>query len=291
MAPTLGGFKDISMPIKTTALWITKNSAKFIGYSIASVLCFIDQAIVIDDESTDRTRDVVLALKSPKVQLSISNTNKYNMDWNVCFAMSHTTGQAIIFLDDDYVWDNHNASRVQDMMQKASNKGLWGVDLDCYNVIRPNQYLPPKKGTPDLVFNLPSDRVIVGGSFYTDNNQMVHQSEARGFRHGKQILKKKHINYLHCGLRFTHWKYVKDTREEFIKKLEIFLKMSVKEAEGKWSEIYTRPTLLYPYSLPEVFYEYRDLFVPLGGFDIVRWEEECGMYQKNSVKGDYNAHI
>ena len=275
MTRTPGKFKDVLMPIKTTALWITKNSAKFIGYSIASVLCFVDQAIVIDDESTDRTRDVVLALKSPKVQLSLSNANKYDMDWNVRFAMSHSAGHAVIFLDDDYVWDKYNASKMQEMMKKAKDRGLFGVDIDCYNVIRPGQYLPPKKGTPDLVFNLPKNMVKVGGSFYTDNNQMVHESEARCFKGGKQRLTKLYKDYLHCGIGFSHWKYVKDTKEEFIMKLGLFLQMSPKEAEDKWNEIQTRPTLPYPYKLPEVFYEYRDLFVPMGGFDIIKWAEEC----------------
>ena len=261
--------------IKTSALWLTKNSAKFIGYSIASILESIDQAIVVDDGSTDRTIDIVLSLKSPKVQLTTSNPLKYDMDWNIRFALSHASGQAVMFLDDDYVWDKNNAHRMRVVIDKALGHGLWGVDLDVYNIIRPGQYLPPKKGTPDLMFRLPGNDVVVGGSFYTDNNQLIHVKEDGRFRSGKHTYAKMYKNYWHCHLGFSHWKYVKDTKEEFIKKYGLFLQMSPQDAEAKWNEIQARPTLPYPYVMPEVFYEYRDLFVPLGGFDIVRWIEEC----------------
>lgn len=259
--------------IKTTAMWLSKNSAQFIGYSIASVLDAVDQAIVVDDGSTDNTMEIVLSLKSPKIQFTKSNPQKYNMDWNIRYAMSHASGQAIIFLDDDYVWDDANAGRIQKNLMRALKQKKKGVSCYAYNISPKPGYYTTVKHTPDLLLHWPDDRVQCGGSFYTDTNHLTHQSELGRFREGGQRVRQDLKDYLDAKLVFSHWKFIKDTKEEFIKKLCLFVGTTPQKAEKYWYEVTTGEITKYPHPIPEVFRRYRDLFVPLGGFDVLEWEK------------------
>lgn len=269
LAKYVGKFKN--RPVKTTALWLSKNSAKFIGYSIASIIDAVDQVIVIDNDSTDKTQEVVFALKSPKVQYTKSDPDKYHMDWNIRYALSHASGQAVIFLDDDYIWDNNNANRIQGCLLEGVKQKKKGLLCDAYNVALKPGYYTTKKRTPDFLFHFKEDPVICGGSFYTDTNHLAHKSEAGRFARGKQRVDLKEEDYLNCGLVFTHWKFLKDTKEEFITKYGLFLKVSQEAAAEEWERLISLPTQVFPHPIPEVLYDYRDLFVPLGGFDVYEW--------------------
>lgn len=60
---------NLSQPAKITALMLVKNEEQWVWYALNSVLPSVDQVIVFDTGSTDRTVAIINRLNSPKIRL------------------------------------------------------------------------------------------------------------------------------------------------------------------------------------------------------------------------------
>jgi len=255
--------------MKIVGIWLTKNSEKFIGYSLASLMESLDHLIIVDSGSTDNTHKIVSLLGSPKVQLIILDKDT-PMDEAVVRGFQYFDGDVVMLLGDDYVWDKENALRLRQWCQKGIVLNKRGLLCSVYNLgFSPDKYFSCVKRV-FITFQQKSDPLMCIGSFLTDDFDIVHKSETR-LKKGKMCPTKIRTRfYLPTPLSFTHWKYLKDTKEYFIHKFLLFQQhIATREmAEQQWDLLQNKKMYLYPYGVPEVLIEYWGKLVPLGGFNI-----------------------
>lgn len=263
--------------MKITGIWITKNSGKFIGYSVASLLDVLDQVIVMDGESTDNTLNMLFSFKSPKIQVTVLNQDRYNMNHQAKIGFQHAVGDVVMLLGDDYLWDRANSSQLRRYCLRALEDGKKGIMCSVYNIaFVPKRYFTKvTKGYIHCQHNEKRDPLMCVGSFFVDQLVICHKSEIkRGpWPKGVPKVRQKGRQYIKSPLSFSHWKYMKDTKEYFMRKYVLYKKdtgkrITEEQAEQAWKDLHVAPTHPYPGKIPEVLYEYRDKFVPLGGFDI-----------------------
>jgi len=261
---------------KISAIWITKNSEKFIGYSIASLLSVVDQVIVMDAESTDNTQRIVTSFKSPKIQFSVLDQDIYNMNHSAKIGFEHATGNFVMLLGDDYVWDNNNAQKLRAAVEESEVNKTKGVRATVYNMSTDSGHYFTKYQKEYIFRRQEKDPLLCYGSFFVDRFYILHKSEARKFKNGLPSVRFASSRYTKAGLAFSHWKYLKDTKDYFIHKYILYRKDKKetieqlrKKAELAWQTIEKQRRYLLPQIVPEVFEDYRDLFVPLGGYDIL----------------------
>ncbi len=111
--------------MKITACYIVKNEATSLETSLASVQQSVDEIIVVDTGSTDRTREIAQKYKA----------QVYDMPWRDNFslprnyALTKAQGDWIIFLDADEYFPAKFASRIRPLIKKTAAQGHKGVIL------------------------------------------------------------------------------------------------------------------------------------------------------------------
>jgi hypothetical protein len=115
----------------------------------------------------------------------------------------------------------------------------------------------------------------VGGSVATDNLTIYRTDEAKWSRAQKISYYRTHKSkYERTNINFTHWKWLRDTKEQFFSRwLNVYFQNwtreeRLKKAQEQW-DIKGGRQYEYSGNIPEVLLKYRDLLAPLGGFDIV----------------------
>ena len=100
----------------------TYNGERFVEEQLRSILSQLgpeDEVIVIDDESTDRTLDIVASLEDPRIRVLHSTAHYFK--WNFHNALQAAKGNIIFLSDQDDVW-------LQGKVEKCV-KALEDVDL------------------------------------------------------------------------------------------------------------------------------------------------------------------
>ena len=95
----------------------TYNGAQHIQSQVASILKqlnALDQLIIVDDQSTDNTIDIIRNFKDSRIQLMI---NPYNMGAALTFnrALHEAEGDLIFLSDQDDLWHDDKVSTLVDM--------------------------------------------------------------------------------------------------------------------------------------------------------------------------------
>ena len=95
----------------------TYNGAQYLQTQIASILKQLDdcdQLIIVDDQSTDNTIDIIRNFKDSRIQLMI---NPYNMGAALTFnrALHEAEGDLIFLSDQDDLWHDDKVSTLVDM--------------------------------------------------------------------------------------------------------------------------------------------------------------------------------
>src|SRR5512135_2956209 len=89
----------------TSVIIPVRNGADFIAEAVESVLAQFagrDEVIVIDDASTDRTREIVEAISDPRIRLVSGGGRGVSAARNAGLAAAR--GELIAFLDHDDIW-------------------------------------------------------------------------------------------------------------------------------------------------------------------------------------------
>lgn len=84
------------------------NYGRFLQQAIDSVLAQTHahfELLIIDDGSTDHSREILAAQSDPRVQVLLQDNQGQATAWNRAFALSR--GELIFFLDSDDWWDPH----------------------------------------------------------------------------------------------------------------------------------------------------------------------------------------
>ena len=112
--------------MRISACWITRNEAKNISSSIASVATSVDEIVVYDTGSEDDTCRIVE--KIPKARL-------FRGSWHDDFAaarneaLSHATGDWIVFLDADERFSEETRGNLRAILEEANEYDALAVKI------------------------------------------------------------------------------------------------------------------------------------------------------------------
>jgi glycosyltransferase involved in cell wall biosynthesis len=121
-----GGSDNQTLPpaicrVPTVSLcMIVRNEERYLGKCLASVMDLVDEAIVIDTGSTDRTREIALEY----------GARVFDFAWVDSFAearnesIRHATGDFIFWLDADEHLDDVNRERLRQLFAKLKDENL-----------------------------------------------------------------------------------------------------------------------------------------------------------------------
>lgn len=104
------------------------NGARFILSAVESALAqgdLVSEIIVIDDASTDRSSELIVALNNPKVKLFTFEKNS-GISIARNFGLSKSTGDYIAFLDADDLWTDGRLELMYKELQDTGQKWCFG---------------------------------------------------------------------------------------------------------------------------------------------------------------------
>ena len=143
----------------------TYNRCQMVGRAINSVIqqTYTNfECIVVDDASTDDTKQVVTSINDSRIIYLRNETNKHvSAARNI--GIKHAKGKLIAFLDDDDIWLSKKLEKQVLLMQSLpKNFGMVYCWYDYYdeNEIIIRQHHPKVRGD---VFRYVLDRVGIGG--------------------------------------------------------------------------------------------------------------------------------
>jgi glycosyltransferase involved in cell wall biosynthesis len=114
----------------------TFNGARFVREQIASIIEQLapdDELVIVDDASTDDTRDVIAAIDDPRIRLYVETSNAgYVRAFER--ALQLATGDILLLSDQDDVWTPDRLARMCAALEKCSvaagNYSILGTALE-----------------------------------------------------------------------------------------------------------------------------------------------------------------
>lgn len=100
----------------------TYNGEKYIKQQIESILSqstAIDELIICDDISTDRTAEVINAIGDNRIRFIVNEKNLGFIE-NFHKAISHTNGDYIFLADQDDIWEPNKVERILETMKETN---------------------------------------------------------------------------------------------------------------------------------------------------------------------------
>lgn len=99
--------------VTVTAQMIVANEDRFIGFAISSVLPFVDQLIIFDTGSTDKTVEIIKSFNSPKIIFEEKgSTNPQQLVTLRNEQIKLTKTDFFILVDGDEVWPKENLEKL-----------------------------------------------------------------------------------------------------------------------------------------------------------------------------------
>ena len=107
--------------VKIIAHTLVKNEQRWIWYSLNSVLDYIDQIMVWDTGSSDRTVEIIKTIKSPKIKFTQAGTVDENSFTQVRQKMLDSTPTDfhwLMILDGDEIWPRESIKTATDFARR-----------------------------------------------------------------------------------------------------------------------------------------------------------------------------
>ena len=106
---------------KITAHCLVKNEEKWIWYALVSVIDYVDEIMVWDTGSTDKTVEIIKTISSPKIKFKQAGPVDPNSFTQIRQAMvQQTTGNWLMILDGDEIWPQQAINKTSKLIK--SNK-------------------------------------------------------------------------------------------------------------------------------------------------------------------------
>ena len=109
--------------VKIVAHCLVKNEDRFIWYSLQSVLPFVDQILVYDTGSTDKTVEIIKSIKSSKIkflEVGIVDINSFTDIRNQMLRDTPVGTDWLMILDGDEIWPMSSIKKVLESIKHNS---------------------------------------------------------------------------------------------------------------------------------------------------------------------------
>ena len=116
---------DINKNIKLSCYMVIKDEERFVEYAIKSVIHDIDELIIVDTGSTDKTFPIAEYWQKQvpsKIKLYKFEIKGYDLSEVRNYAMSLCTGDWILIVDGDEVWTKEELVKVKKVISNAGDK-------------------------------------------------------------------------------------------------------------------------------------------------------------------------
>lgn len=116
--------------MKISAHCLVKNEDKFVWYSIMSVIDYVDEVMIWDQGSTDKTIEIIKTINNLKITLKSFTENVQILRQKM---LNETNSDWIFILDGDEIWYQDAVKNLRNNLEKVGN------NKDC--VVVPNYML------------------------------------------------------------------------------------------------------------------------------------------------------
>jgi len=114
---------------------VVKNEERWIWYALQSILDIADKVLVFDTGSSDKTVDIIKAMKSKKVtfeekgEVDAKGLTKLREE-----QLRRTKTDWFLILDGDEIWPNQTKKELVEKIKNA-DKSKWGVVVRAWNFV------------------------------------------------------------------------------------------------------------------------------------------------------------
>ena len=135
-----------------TVQTIVKNEENWVWFSLMSVKDLVKSVIVYDDNSTDKTKEIVESIKDPKISLKPVKTNlPSDLTGFRNEMLKETKTDWFVLLDGDEVWNNTTFKGFLKFLEKQ-HKDIYAVALHTRNCVGDiYHYLPEEAGEYEIL--------------------------------------------------------------------------------------------------------------------------------------------
>lgn len=122
--------------MKASVVLASYNGEKYIREQIDSIIRQLDaddELVISDDGSSDKTRDIVEEYVNSDMRVSLIDGPKKGSAQNFISAISSTTGEIILFSDQDDLWREKKLNKIKECFQKNPKINLVMHDADFCN--------------------------------------------------------------------------------------------------------------------------------------------------------------
>lgn len=234
---------------KVSVIIPTYNRARYLKRAIQSVLdqSFQDfEIIVVDDASTDETRETIEAFQDPRIRYFHHESNRQEAGSRNT-GVQNSVGQYIAFLDDDDVWLEQKLSMQVDLLDRNSSKigavysSFLKIDAETEKVLGP--WSAEKRGDvldalrEDNWIGIPSTVLVrrecfekVGlfdeqVEFGLDYDMWIRIAQYYEFEYLEEPLVLRSLNH---GRLSTNWTLVMKGKESYLSKYPDFFSQDAK---------------------------------------------------------------
>lgn len=117
--------------MKLSALLCTKNEEDFIGLCLEHLVPHVDEIILVDNGSTDRTKEIASKYDTVKI---FDYPETINMAEVRNFSLSKATGDWFLQIDADEIYPASEMRKIREFIETADEKGYISARVHYKNM-------------------------------------------------------------------------------------------------------------------------------------------------------------
>lgn len=212
-----------------SALICTYNEEVFIGLCLEHLLPFVDEVIVVDNGSTDRTKEIIQSFNNPKIKFyDYPRVEPVDMGKVRSFSLEKATGDWFLQVDADEIYPDTSLRIIRDTIEQSPETGIISIRVAYKNLAWKEGYAQKDFGHyPDRVYKkevvegykgvLPRDMTYVKREHLLAPNKPFgdigvleyDNMDDRSFEHPRQPIRKDIFFYHLARTRGYNYEYQK----------------------------------------------------------------------------------
>lgn len=244
-----------------TAHMMVKNEEQWIWFAINSILPFMDELIIFDTGSTDKTKKIITSFKTKKIIFKEKeSTERADLVSLRNQMITETKTDWFLLVDGDEVWPTPAIKELTDAISKAS-QNTWGIVTRTRNSVGDIwHYQPEAAGKYELLgrkghLTIRAYRKIGGFKW-----QGLYPNEAYTRPQGKPIQDyQEHLQFIDVAYwHLTHLARSKKSHEVIDRPKKLKHEIGIKAQKHELPEVFfsQRPSFVpNPFKKPNIFYK------------------------------------